>query len=157
MDDDLNKRRKKIIKAALAFGLPHAEAEDAASFAIERALRDTGTKQSPYFAVIDYLRSQGYRGKNAYFQKKYEIGDRNDESTVALEARDESHLLSIVSDVFSGLDIECRAVLILHLVWGLSRNEIAFVFGVPLRTIDAQIRRAKRTLLREASNNVASD
>lgn len=156
MSDDLSQRRKKIIKAALAFGLPIAEAEDAASFATIRSLENTGTKQSPYFVVIDYLRSQGYRGKNAYFKKKLEIGDHNDESTVALEASDESHLLQVVSDVFSGLDTECRSVLILHLVWGLKRTEIAFVFGVPLRTIDSTIRRAKRRLLRD-SNDKSSD
>ncbi len=146
--DDYEKRRRKIIKAALAFGLPLAEAEDAASHAALKSLEGRGLKQSSYFTVVDYLRSQGYRGKNAYFKKHLDIGDRNDESTVALEAPNESRLLSIVADVFAGLDSECRATLILHLVWGLSRNEIAFVNGITLTAVDTIIRRAKRQLLK---------
>jgi predicted RNA polymerase sigma factor len=158
VEDDLCIKRKKIIKAALAFGLPLAEAEDAASFATIKALQDTGKKQSPYFVVIDYLRSQGYQGKNSYFRKNLEIGDSKNEKTVALEAVDQSKLLQTVANLFAGLDVECRSVLILHLVWGLKRSEIAFVFGVELKNVDAIIRRAKRRLLKEASlNNVTSD
>jgi DNA-directed RNA polymerase specialized sigma24 family protein len=146
--DDHEKRRRRIIKAALAFGLPHAEAEDAASHAAIKFFEGYGLKQSPYHTVVDYLRSQGYRGKASYFKKHVEIGDHYDESTVALEATDESHLLSIVADLFSGLDTECRRTLILHLVWGLSRNEIAFINGCTLTAVDTIIRRAKRQLLK---------
>lgn len=149
--DDLTQRRKKIIKAALAFGLPLAEAEDAASHAVVKAIENTGIKQPAYYAVIDYLRSQGYRGKNAYFKKHIGIGDHNDESTVALEAANESELFETVSHVFSGLDSQCRTVLILHLVWGLTRNEVAFAMGLTLHNVDAIIRRAKRHLLKSAT------
>lgn len=149
----LLRRRKEALNTALRMGLPRDDAEECASGVMEMLL--TRGEQPVRFAVIDYMRANGYAleaGRGKLSPTRLRVNHEVEaESLRSLHDEGVDRAAEVAADLrrtVRDLPRHERALLMLHFRWGISLLELAGVFEVTesrvCQLVDQAIRRARR-------------
>lgn len=130
-------------------------ADDIASGVVERML--VHGEQPMRFAVIDYLRANGFGSEKRYAKEPVlyrATPQREGMSLAALEDHqaERSQIAAELRDVLDRLERHDRMVLLLHFRWGLLQHEIGDLYGFTESRANQYIAKALRAAKRAANS-----
>jgi RNA polymerase sigma-70 factor, ECF subfamily len=142
-----------VLRTLRRLGVPAADVEDAAHDVFVAAFRrgddrDPGRPVRPWLFGIAYRVVGNYRQK-AFRQREVPAEGREprDARPTPAEDAEQSEQRELVLRALDSLDLEHRAVAVLHELDGLAAPAIAETLGIPLNTVYSRARNARRKLL----------